>query len=151
MPLYTALFDEPLSELSTSRTAFVTFTPGFQPEMVPSSVAKMKIACLPGATKKSVGLPLKTTPVGADCVPGAKPGGGTMTKLLNGLLIPLPFESGWGSGKKFWGFPPPSYRVEVPELLLPIHQGLPFGFAGVGAARVRPQGLRKLGSTTAAP
>ena len=46
-------------------------------------------------------------PVGVEAVPGAKPGGGTMTKLLNGLLIPLPLESGCGSGKKFCGVPAP--------------------------------------------
>src|SRR5580704_6247186 len=95
-------------------------TPGFQPEIVPSSVAKMKMAALPGARRKSVGLPLKTTPVGADCVPGAKPGGGTVTTSA-------------------LGFPLPSYRVEVPELLFATHQGLPDD-------RVRPHGFFKLGS-----
>src|SRR5215469_13222034 len=120
--------------------------PGFQPEMVPSSVAKIKIACvpgIPGTSRKSVLLPLKTTPVGADCVPGAKPGGGTMTKLLNGLLMPFPLESGCGSGKKLAGFPPPSYKVDVPELLLPIHQGLP-------EERVRPHGFFRFGSNVGA-
>src|SRR5580704_1184785 len=107
--------------------AFVTLvgglTPGFQPEMVPSSVAKMKMAAVPGVPgtrRKSVGLPLKTTPVGADCVPGAKPGGGTVTTSA-------------------LGFPLPSYRVEVPELLFATHQGLPDD-------RVRPHGFFKLGS-----
>ncbi len=72
--------------------------PGFHPEIVPSSVEKMKTADKPAGVplfkRKSVPLPLKTTPVGADWVPGAKPGGGTITKLLNGLLMPLPLESG---------------------------------------------------------
>jgi len=40
--------------------------------------------------------------------------------------------------------------VEVPELLLPIHHGLPFGFAGVGEPRVIPQGFFKLGSKVGA-
>ena len=47
--------------------------PGFQPEIVPSSVAKMnaagKPAGVPLSSRKSVELPLKTTPVGVDCVP----------------------------------------------------------------------------------
>src|SRR5260370_15838080 len=90
-------------------------TPGFQPEMVPSSVAKMKIACvpgLPGTRRKSV-LPLKTTPVGADWVPGAKPGGGTVT------TSGPPFCFG---GK---GVPLRAERVEVPGILFATHQGLP--------------------------
>src|SRR5260370_13549085 len=104
-------------------------TPGCQPEMVPSSVAKMKMACLPGARRKSVGLPLKTTPVGADCVPGANPGGGTVT------TSGPPFCFG---GK---GLPWPSYSVEVPELLLPTQKALleergrPHGFFRFGAHR----------------
>src|SRR5438270_1225093 len=101
-------------------------TPGFQPEMVPSSVAKMKMACLPGARRKSVGLPLKTRPVGADWVPGAKPGGGTVT--TSGP--PLSFVG--------CGFPLPSYRVDVPELLLATHQGL------LPVLRVSPQGFLRL-------
>jgi hypothetical protein len=80
------------------------FTAGFQPEIVPSSVAKMKIpgfpAGLPLSRMKSVGLPLKTTPVGADCVPlAAKPAGGTMTKLSK--MLPA------GSGKMLIGCPLP--------------------------------------------
>src|SRR5258708_14883887 len=78
-------------------------TPGFQPEMVPSSVAKMKIACVPGlpATRRKSVLPLKTTPVGADWVPGAKPGGGTVTTsgppfCFGGKWVPLPAERGQG-------------------------------------------------------
>src|SRR5882762_10863502 len=106
MPLETALFFEPLSELSTSRTALTEgglapaamLAPGFHPEIVPSSVEKMKRAGRPAGVplfkRKSVPLPLKTIPVGADWVPGAKPGGGTITKLLNGLVTPLPLESG---------------------------------------------------------
>src|SRR6266446_6131095 len=57
------------------RTAFC---PPFQPEMVPSSVAKMKwadVPGVPGTVRKSVGLPLKTTPVGVDVVPAGEPPG----------------------------------------------------------------------------
>jgi hypothetical protein len=55
--------------------------------MVPSSVAKMKMAGFPDGVplsrRKSVGLPLNTMPVGVDGVPGGvKAGGGTTTKLL---------------------------------------------------------------------
>ncbi|HEX2663011.1 MAG TPA: hypothetical protein VHM93_09285 [Candidatus Acidoferrum sp.] len=57
MPLYTALLALPLSELSTFRMALVMlvggFAPGFQPEIVPSSVANRKIAGWDGATWKS--------------------------------------------------------------------------------------------------
>jgi hypothetical protein len=62
-PLYTAL----------SRALFFTITalvpvPEFQAEIVPSSVTKMKTADLP-FIRKSVGLPLKTIPVGLPVVP----------------------------------------------------------------------------------
>src|SRR5882724_7876363 len=116
-------------------------TPGFQPEMVPSSVAKMNTdgrpPGMPLSNKKSVRLPLNTTPVGVDCVPaGAKPGGGTTTKFP---------ATPPASVKILTGFPAPLKRLEVPELLLPIHQGLP-------EERVSPQGFLRLGSTrTAVP
>src|SRR5438132_11679099 len=89
--------------------------PGFQPEIVPSSVAKMnaagKPAGVPLSSRKSVELPLKTTPVGVDCVPGANPGGGTMTKLPG---------TPPASVKMLMAFPVPPERLEVPELVLPI-------------------------------
>ena len=44
--------------------ALVAFTAGFQAEIVPSNEAKMKAAAIPGATSKSVLLPLKMIPVG---------------------------------------------------------------------------------------
>src|SRR5215469_4990980 len=106
-PLYTAPFGEPLPELSTSRTTLIEgglppagiLSIGFQPEIVPSSVAKMKTAGLPGGVPlsriKSLGLPLKTMPVGVAAAPGVKPGGGTITKLSNVLL--------GGSGKLLVG------------------------------------------------
>src|SRR6266446_2124372 len=108
------------------RTAFC---PPFQPEMVPSSVAKMKwadVPGVPGTVWKSVGLPLKTTPVGVDVVPAGEPfGGGTVT-----LPVPLMRTAP----------PVPVERADVPELLLATHQGLPPG------ERVSPQGFFRLGS-----
>src|SRR5260370_800807 len=74
-------------------------TAGFQPEMVPSSVAKMKMACLPGARRKSVGLPLKTTPVGADCVPGANP----PTSVTNAILKVDNSDKGSANGAVYKG------------------------------------------------
>src|SRR5271156_138815 len=61
--------------------AVVAFTPGFQPWIVPSSVAKMKTAGLPGARRKSVVLPLYNTAVG-------DPGAGCPGAL--GILTPFP-------------------------------------------------------------
>src|SRR5882724_7830441 len=112
------------------------FTVGFQPEMVPSSVAKMNTAGRPAgvplSNKKSVGLPLNTTPVGVDCVPAAaKPGGGTTTKFP---------ATPPASVKILTGLPAPLSRFEVPELLFPTHQG-PLEL------RVSPQGFLRLGST----
>src|SRR5580700_3502517 len=121
------------------------FTTGFQPEIVPSSVAKIKAAAWPAGvplfSRKSVGLPLNTTPVGADCVPaGAKPGGGTVMKFP---------EAPPDSVKMLAGFPVPVNRLEVPELLLPIQKGLP-ARAGVVEERVSPQGFFRLGSMVGA-
>src|SRR2546425_6227779 len=84
---------------------------------------------------ESLGLPLKTTPVGVDCAPGAKPGGGTTTKSPG---------TPPASVKMLMGLPLPLKRLEVPELLLPIHHGLPPG------ERVSPQGFFRLGSMTGA-
>src|SRR5436190_1071086 len=70
----------PAGELSTFRMALVGLTLGAQPEMVPSSVAKRKMAgagVLPGDTEKS-GVPLKTMPVGA-AGPLPPAGGGMVT------------------------------------------------------------------------
>src|SRR6266513_401667 len=84
-----------LTGLVNLRTALV---PAVQPEMVPSSVTKMK--CAPPKSE----LPLKTIPVGAD---GGTPpkGGGTVT--TSGI---------------FW--PAPVYSVETPVPLSATHQGL---------------------------
>ena len=78
IPLYTA----PLAELST---AITTGTP-LKPEMVPSSLAKMKRAGpvpAPLFTTKPL-PPLNTTPVGVPCSP---PAPGTVT--IRGM-VPVP-------------------------------------------------------------
>ena len=64
-PLYTApAAGVGICELSALSTALFAFTPGFQAATVPSSVTQMNSAGLPGASRKSVALPLKTMPVG---------------------------------------------------------------------------------------
>src|SRR5438445_13424759 len=87
-----------MAELSTSRIAFVLSTAAFQPEMVPSSVAKMKMAGaeLPFAETVKSDVPLKAIPVGAACVPGALPAGGGMVTTsgeLGGKALPAPLET----------------------------------------------------------
>ncbi len=62
-PLYTA----PLAELSTART---TGTPR-NPEMVPSSLAKMKRAGVEPPLRTKPVPPLNTMPVGVPCWPPA--------------------------------------------------------------------------------
>src|ERR1700761_7702055 len=54
-------------------TAVVGLTAVFQPWIVPSKVANRKVACLPGARRKFVGLPLNIVAVGdsVTCWPGA--------------------------------------------------------------------------------
>src|ERR1700724_3452079 len=91
--------------------------------MVPSSVTKMKMARLPGASRKSVALPLNITPVGE---PGAVWLGALGTVTTNGTIAPAPL-----------------YKVEVPPALLEIHQGLP-------GLETNPQAFCRLGSVTAA-
>src|SRR5881396_2963875 len=93
-PLYTA----PAAELSTATTARVPTTPGFQPRIVPPSVAKMKRAgpeAAPFVTTK-LAPPLKTTPVGAPATPTRSP---IVTPVL------------------------PLYRVEESVPLSATHQG----------------------------
>src|SRR6266536_164078 len=71
--------------------ARVGLATGCQAEIVPSSVAKMKIAGSPGATRNSFEPlnTLNTIPVGAEVPLG--PGGGTVTKggAGNGGVAPL--------------------------------------------------------------
>src|SRR6266849_5851922 len=89
-PVYTA----PELDLSTAIRAWVKSTPGAQPLIVPSSVAKRNIPTpdvTPFETEKdSVGFPrvmLKTVPVGAPeaALPGA---GGMIT--VSGTFWPAP-------------------------------------------------------------
>src|SRR5689334_10235130 len=111
----------PCWELSTLSTALVGSTPGFQPDIVPSSVANRKIAGLPAFSLKSL-VKLKTVPVGAD---GGGPfiGGGIVT--TSGMIAPVL-----------------SYRVERPVPLSDTHQGEP-------ELRDSPHALTRLGSTVA--
>src|SRR6266567_1946834 len=102
-------------------------TLGFQPDIVPSSVAKMKRPGLFPETAKSL-VPLKTLPVGAEIVPGGlPPGGGMVTTSCIG-------------GEPTWtAVPSPLYTVDTPVPLSETHQGL------VGLCD-RPQELTRFGS-----
>ena len=69
--------------------AWVGSTVGFQPEMVPSSVAKIKRLgpeVVPFVTTKSA-VPLKTWPVGLAVVPGGLPAGGGMVTTSAWLML----------------------------------------------------------------
>src|SRR5882724_665520 len=108
--------------------AWVKSTVGLQPEIPPSSLAKMKRLdpdTLPFETGNSP-VPLKTMPVGAAIVP--PPAGGMIT------------TRGWPTGA---GFPEPSYSVLTPVALSATQRN-------VGCATARPQGLTKFGSVTGA-
>src|SRR6266581_3946643 len=117
-PLYTP------PEAGLAMTAFVTFTFGFQPRMVPSSVAKMKRAAADleswEITKSLV--PLNTTPVGVP--PVGAPGAGMVTTKgdLTGNACPLAL-----------------YRVDTPALLSEIQNG-------EVELETKPHGLTRLGS-----
>src|SRR5579862_4152371 len=104
----------------TATTAELGLTAGFQPLMVPSSVAKIKIADEPLILKSDV--PLKTMPVG---VPGPSPPAVGM-ETLRGTLLPSPL-----------------YSVDQPEPLSLIHHG------EVGLL-TKPQALTTRGSTNLA-
>src|ERR1700679_4064005 len=93
-PVYTAPVE------GTATTAALGLTPGFQPLMVPSSVAKIKIAGEPLILKSDV--PLKTMPVG---VPGPSPPA-VGIKTFRGTLVPSPW-----------------YSVAQPEALSLTHHG----------------------------
>src|ERR1700735_3274785 len=93
-PVYIAPVD------GTAITAELGFTAGFQPLMVPSSVAKIKIAGEPLILKSDV--PLKTMPVG---VPGPSPPAVGM-ETFRATLVPSPL-----------------YNVDQPEPLSLIHHG----------------------------
>src|SRR5690348_12736362 len=104
---------------------------GFQPEIVPSSVANMKKLGPeppPPVTTKPE-LPLNTTPVGVPVVPSGLP-------LAGGIVT----TSGVAGGN---GTPAPLYRVLTPVPLSEIQKGL------VGP-NAMPQGFFKLASVWAA-
>ena len=85
---------------------------GFQPDIVPSSVSKMKMLGpdLPCRDTTKPLVLLKTTPVGAAVVPAGLPGGG-------GIVT----TSGEPSGNRL---PFPLYRVDTPVPLSATHHGL---------------------------
>src|SRR5260370_4418765 len=93
--------------------AWVGSAVGFQPDIVPSSVAKMKRLGpdppLPVTTKSLV--PLKTLPVGA--AGGVPPVGGGMVTT-----------SGIGGEPTWSAVPSPLYTVATPAVLSQTHQGL---------------------------
>lgn len=97
--------------------AAVASTPGFQPEIVPSSVTNRKRAGFPGAREKLV-PPLNKVPVG---VP---------------VLLTLGFAGGMVTTSDSVA-PVPSYSVERPVPLSEIHHGLP-------ELLNRPHGLTRL-------
>src|SRR6267143_6165250 len=99
------------------RITVLGFTVGFQPAMVPSSVANKKNAFAPGPTRNP-GVALKTVPVGAD--------------------VPVPSGVGIFTTRAC-GTPAALYKVERPVPLSETHQGLP-------VARERPQALTRFGS-----
>src|ERR1700739_833549 len=104
--------------------------------MVPSSVTKMNAAAVfgsPGLRSKS-GLPLNTTPVGA------------ATKQCGGAFLAVQGKVPFGPGivtTNDLAAPVPSYNVETPALLSPIHQGLV-------VLRASPHEFRRLLSVCAA-
>ena len=126
-PLYTAPSAAVgFAELSTSKIALARFTEGLHPEIVPSSVAKMKEAlpeCPPWETVKSEAVELKTIPVGA-AGPAAPAGGGMATTRPSFVPAPL-------------------YSVERPLPLSETQKGL------VDEATI-PHGFTRFRSTLAA-
>src|SRR5215469_1338182 len=94
-PLYTA----PAPELFTAITALVGLTMGFQPKMVPSSVANRKTAAPdfppPGSTKSLVlVLVLNTSPVGVPPLEeDVRPGMVTTSGVAVGKALPCPLYS----------------------------------------------------------
>src|SRR6201997_2075181 len=132
-PLYTAPWSPAWSvtaDRSTAVTAWVGSTVGFQPAMVPSSVANRNRA---GAdtpfsdTAKPSGVGLNTVPSGAPAAPGPAEGGAGM--VTTSCWLP-------GPG---WGLPCPSYKVVTPVWLSDTQIGSP------GPVEV-PQGLRRFGA-----
>src|SRR5580692_5191272 len=97
-------------------TAWVGSTAGFQPAIVPSSVANRNRA---GAetpfsdTTKPSGVGLNTVPSGVPAAPG--PDEGAAGIVTTSCLLP-------GPG---WGLPCPSYRVVTPVALSETQIGRP--------------------------
>src|SRR6266567_9285635 len=114
-PLYTAL----AAELSAMIAATA---PPFQPEIVPSSVAKMNDAALPFANLKTLAVPFRTWPVGRPNDPAgdAAPGGMVTTVAFT--------------------VPAPLYKVDVPVRWFETQNGLV-------ALKEIPHGSTRLGST----
>src|SRR5262245_33988595 len=119
-----------LAELSTLMTAWNRLVWGFQPAMVPSSVANRKKAgwgepsgLVPN--EKLLGSPLNAVPGGALVVPSGLPAGGGMVTT-----------SGWATP---WAL----YRVDRPVPLSATQNG-PRG------PSARPQALTRLGSVNRA-
>src|SRR5580700_6552989 len=108
-------------ELSTARAAFVPLP--FQPEMVPSSVSKIKRLgpVVPPELTGNPVVPFATVPVGAE-MPATPFGAGILTISV-------------------WIFPCASYSVDRPLLLSAIQKVLP-------GKNDMPQGLIRLGSVT---
>src|SRR6266699_1390247 len=107
--------------------AWVTSTLRFQPDIVPSSVAKMNRLGpdRPFSETTKPLVPLKTLPVGDAVVPAGLPAGG-------GIVT----TSGEPGGN---AWPWPLYKVDTPAPLSDTHQGV------VGPCD-RPQGLSRFGS-----
>src|SRR5258708_37356737 len=103
--------------VETFLMAVVGFAAGSHPEMVPSNDTNRKNVCATpgGATRKSLALPLKTTPVG-----GPIAGGGTD----GGIVTTNPFPPGF---KGLAGVPWALWSVETPLFASETHQGFPLG------------------------
>ena len=126
MPLLSAMVAPVSTEPGVGFTftmAMVGLTAGFQAEIVPSNVAKMKTAGFPDATSKSV-LPLKTIPVGLPVA--ACPADGIVTRVGGA------------------GCPPPLKILATPLALSVPHHGPVL-------LRAMPQELIRLGSTVTTP
>src|SRR5204862_1966274 len=105
-------------ERFTFRMAWLRSTVGFQPDIVPSSVTKIKKAFAPGFTLNAI-VKLNTFPVGV---------AGPLCPLGTGIVT-----------TRLCGMPLASYRVERPVPLSETHQGDP-------EERDSPHAFTKLGS-----
>src|SRR5260370_37611003 len=92
----------------------------------------MKLACLPGARRKSAGLPLNIAPVG-------DPGAGWLGALAT-MTVPVPLMGTMCAAP----VASMAYSVEVPPALFATHQGVPLG------PDTKPQAFCRFGSMTPA-